>query len=309
MRRTAIDRCAPAALLLALATVQAPAKTVTIEDPDQVTDVACRVRYTCTITLDPDERILDWVAGDTESWQVTGAANITYIKPVAEDVETNVTLVTESGRLYFFLAAEVGDAAIDIHTGVTRPRPEEVEEAAPPPPPHHPRFISRDEVDEYAAAAEAANRSAAEAWEQADASIAAAVDEFRAQYPTLMRFEFRLDRSAASDPFHIEGMWHDGRFTFVRSSAQETPALYEERDGKPSLVNYDLRPDGLMIVGRVLADGWFQIGRKRARWTRLVARQPPVGPPPPPASTTPPQPSAALEPDAAVTDGEEPSVQ
>ena len=58
--------------------------------------------------------------------------------------------------------------------------------------------------------------------------------------------------------------------------------MYESRDGQPSLVNYDLTPDGLYIVRRVLHDGWFQLGKQRANWTRLVERQPAVGPLPRP---------------------------
>ena len=61
-------------------------------------------------------------------------------------------------------------------------------------------------------------------------------------------------------------MWHDGQFTYVRSHAQESPALYELRDGEPALVAYDLSEDGLYIARHVLGDGWLQIGDKRASW-------------------------------------------
>ena len=47
-------------------------------------------------------------------------------------------------------------------------------------------------------------------------------------------------------------MWHDGQFTYLRSHAQESPALYEAVDGDPTLVAYDLTEDGLFIVRRVL---------------------------------------------------------
>ena len=40
------------------------------------------------------------------------------------------------------------------------------------------------------------------------------------------------------------------------------------REGKPSLVVYDLTPDGLYIVNRVLEDGHFRIGKKKAKWRR-----------------------------------------
>ena len=61
-------------------------------------------------------------------------------------------------------------------------------------------------------------------------------------------------------------MWHDGQFTYVRSHAQETPALYEQQDGDPSLVAYDLDQDGLFVVRRLIGDGWFQLGDDRLVW-------------------------------------------
>ena len=67
-------------------------------------------------------------------------------------------------------------------------------------------------------------------------------------------------------------MWHDGRFTYLRSRAQESPAIYELKDGKPSLVAYDLTPEGLYIARHVLGDGWLRIGKKRARWRFDPAR-------------------------------------
>ncbi|MCY3700369.1 MAG: hypothetical protein OXH46_12195, partial [Gemmatimonadetes bacterium] len=64
----------------------------------------------------------------------------------------------------------------------------------------------------------------------------------------------------------VEAMWHDGEFTYLRSRAQESPALYELRDGEPSLVAFDLTEEGLYVARRVLGNGWLQIGDKRADW-------------------------------------------
>ena len=77
---------------------------------------------------------------------------------------------------------------------------------------------------------------------QADAAALAAgeAEAFRADYPTRLEFPYRLEDKARKWPFLVEGMWHDGRFTYLRSSAQESPALYELKDGKPALVAYDL---------------------------------------------------------------------
>ena len=95
---------------------------------------------------------------------------------------------------------------------------------------------------------------------------AAAVEEFRADYPTRLHFVYTLSDRAQEPPFNVEAMWHDGQFTYLRSHAQESPALYEAVDGDPSLVAYDLTEDGLFIVRRRLNSGWLQIGERRATW-------------------------------------------
>ena len=102
-------------------------------------------------------------------------------------------------------------------------------------------------VDAAGLAREEAEAGIAEAREQALAEIEA----FRASYPERLRFEYRLDRSASERPFQVEAMWHDGLFTYLRSHAQESPALYELQDGEPSLVAFDLTEDGLYIARRV----------------------------------------------------------
>ena len=98
-----------------------------------------------------------------------------------------------------------------------------------------------------AAQTDADNRIADTAAEAEDDSEA-----FRANYPMRLKFPYRLEDKAHKWPFLVEGMWHDGQFTYLRSNAQESPALYEEKEGKPSLVAYDLGEDGLYIARHVL---------------------------------------------------------
>ena len=92
-------------------------------------------------------------------------------------------------------------------------------------------------------------------------------EAFRAAYPARLAFEYRLDGDAADRPFLVEAMWHDGQFTYLRSRAQESPALYElpgRRTGARRL-----RPDGgrpLPSPATCWADGWLQIGDKRVSW-------------------------------------------
>ena len=239
------------------------------EAGDRIHRLRARVRHTTLIVLPPGERILDFVVGDSEYWHLTGAANVAYLKPLAEDAATNVALVCESGRIYSFLVSEhaedpthlvfrveSGAEAAGISGGAGRPA-----------------FVARSEVAAYREMAAEAAEAARRAQEQAEAGILEArrqaeaeIEAFRAAYPEWLAFEYRLDRRTSERPFLVEAMWHDGTFTYIRSRAQESPALYEMKDGEPGLVAYDLTEDGLYVARRVLGDGWLQIGDRRAGW-------------------------------------------
>ena len=100
------------------------------------------------------------------------------------------------------------------------------------------------------------------------AAIAAA---WLGEYPGRVQFPYRLEARARLEPFLVEGMWHDGRFTYLRSRAQETPALFELTDGDPALVAYDLYDDGLYVADHVLGPGRLVVGE---RWTEWGDRRP-----------------------------------
>ena len=239
------------------------------EDGDRIHRLRARVRHTTLIVLPAGERILDFVVGDSEYWHLTGAANVAYLKPLAEDAATNVALVCESGRIYSFLVSEHAEDPTHLVFRVEAG----AEAAGMAGGTDGPTFVARSEVAAYREMAAAAAEAARRAQERAEAGIveaheqaASEIEAFRAAYPARLAFEYRLDRRASERPFLVEAMWHDGLFTYIRSRAQESPALYEMKDGEPSLVAYDLTEDGLYVARRVLGDGWLQIGDKRVRW-------------------------------------------
>ena len=246
--------------------------------PDQLVEVRTRTRHTTVLVLPPGENILDFVVGDSDYWHLSGSANLAYLKPLDEKVQTNVALVCESGAIYSFLVKEAPDPHLVVR----------IEAARGAAPAGRPSFVARSTVDDYREMARAAGEAARAAREAADlrsthaeSRAAKAVNRFRASYPGRLSFAYKLDRKAREWPFLVDAMWHDGQFTYLRSRAQESPAIYELKDGKPSLVAYDLTPEGLYIARHVLGDGWLRIGRKRARWrfdpARDFAPAPPQG--------------------------------
>lgn len=238
---------------------------------DEVWRLSTRVRHTTVITLPASENILDFVVGDLDYWHLSGSANVAFLKPTEEGVETNVALVCESGRIYPFLVSESSETPPHLIVRLDDPEPDAAVAAGEA---HRPAFVAADQVASYQAMAQRAANDAAAQRRSADEEIAAAkadadgqVNAFRAEYPTRVRFPYRLQDKAKRWPFLVEGMWHDGQFTYLRSLAQESPALYENKDGQPSLIPYDLTEDGLYVVRRVVGQGWLQIGKQRAGWT------------------------------------------
>ena len=237
--------------------------------PDQIVEVRTKTRHTTVLVLPQGENILDFVVGDSDYWHLSGSANLAYLKPLDEKVQTNVALVCESGTIYSFLVKEAPDPHLVVR----------IEAGRSTAPAGRPAFVARSAVDDYREMARAAGEAARAAREaadlrstQAESRAAEAVNQFRADYPGRLSFAYQLDKKAYEWPFLVDAMWHDGQFTYLRSRAQESPAIYELKDGKPSLVAYDLTPEGLYIARHVLGDGWLRIGKKRARWRFDPAR-------------------------------------
>ena len=271
---------AAAGLLIALPLIAQDGGPVlrVVEAEDQIVAIRAKTRHTTVIVLPATETVLDFVVGDSEYWHLTGAANLAFLKPIAEGVTTNVALVCASGRIYSFLVTE---RKTDPHL-VVRIEAQATGDARISPTGHEPTFVARSQVAAYRQMAESAMQTAKAAQVDADNRIAdvtalaaGETEAFRAEYPTRLEFPYRLEDKARKWPFLVEGMWHDGRFTYLRSRAQESPALYEVKDGKPALVAYDLEEDGLYIARHVLGNGWLQIGKQKVKW-RFTA--PEVGP-------------------------------
>ena len=189
----------------------AGASVLQVQDaPDQIITVTTRIRHTTVIQLPASENILDFVVGDSEYWHLTGAANLAFLKPIGEGVNTNVALVCESGRIYSFLVAE-RDAPphVIVRVGANP-------DTATPAGAAVPAFVARSRVAEYQLMAEQSREAVQIAQIEAEAQIAAMrqdataqVDEFRATYPTRLQFPYALDDKAA--PLALSGARHVAR--------------------------------------------------------------------------------------------------
>ena len=206
-----------------------------------------KIRYTTMILLPEGEEILDVVCGDRDFWVISAAQNIAHVKPAKEGASTNLNLVTSSGAVYSFLLTESKQVLPDLKVYVA---------ADPNTPRGQPKYYSATQVT----ALQAELTQARAALEEATVRTTEAVSTFRQQYPG--RLEFAYGTPKYERPFFVRSIWHDGEFTYIKAEARELPALYEVKDGQPSLVNFQVQ-QGTYVVPKVLERGYLALGKER----------------------------------------------
>jgi type IV secretion system protein VirB9 len=206
-----------------------------------------RVRYTTMIVLPEGEEILDVICGDKDFWVISATHNLAHVKPAKEGAASNLNLVAASGSVYSFLLNEHANTAPDLKVYVKADP-----DAAPP----KPRFFSAAEVDRLQIELSVA-RAAVEAEQRRGKEALAAQQE---QYPTQLKFVYASPKYMK--PFYVRAIWHDGQFTFLQTDAKELPALYELKDGKAAVVNFQVH-NGTYVVPKVIDQGYLALGNAR----------------------------------------------
>ena len=232
--------------------------------------ITTRVRHVSTVVLPATETIVDVVAGDGEYWDVSASAHLAFIRPLIEGAESNLVILTATGAVIPIIVVERRDAPVD---GVIRLGPATVPGTRP--------------VLASVAAVAAAERRAADAWEAvasaeagaaerlaaARASTQADLDAGREAYPRRLQFEYRwglVEPRVA--PWLVEGMWHDGERTYLRTRAA-SPVLYEWVDGTLAPVTVATVVDGVVyVVSRVLGRGELDVAGERLPWSVATRR-------------------------------------
>jgi type IV secretion system protein VirB9 len=226
------------------------ARTVKYAAQD-IIPIRAKIRFTSLIVLPANEKILDFVVGDKDFWVVEGVQNFCYVKPAKQGSNTNLTLITAAGNVYSLLLTEIGDAADPDLKVFIEPTDNTMLQAIKGPP----KFVSASEVD------------AAKAVSQQETSKAKeAQDTFRSEYPIKgLQFDYKFKQD--EKPFFVTAIYHDDKFTYIRSAAQEKPTLYEIKDGAPNLINFELQ-SGVYVIPKILDRGYLVIGKHRLDFER-----------------------------------------
>jgi type IV secretion system protein VirB9 len=251
-----------AALFAAPAAPARTARTVQYHARDLVA-VRARVRFTTLIGLPDAEEIVEATCGDKEFWIVNAHGSMAYVKPARPGGETNLNLLTASGRVYTFLLSEVSDAkGVEPDLAVYL-EPEDSLGLAPAP--VGAKYVLAGQLDDFRAQAEIAREDLRKATQTARAQLEDGLTTFRTAYPLSLQFPYRATLNRP--PFFLRAIFHDGRMTYIQAHATELPALYELKDGAANLVNFDVR-NGIYVVPKVLDSGYLMLGKKHLVFTR-----------------------------------------
>ena len=217
--------------------------------PNDIVNVHGKMSYTTLIQLPATEKILDAATGDKDFWIVDTVGNYCFVHPAKAGIHSSLDLITDKGSVYSFTLDEAGSGDPDLKVVVEPSDPSLLASANGPG-----KFVSAGEVE--AARAQA---------QMAQARAATAVEQFRAEYPIkALKFDYTFHNES---PFDVSAIYHDDKFTYIKSSAAEKFSIYELKDGKPDLITFQLQ-DGTYIIPTVVDKGYLQIGKHKLDFER-----------------------------------------
>jgi len=243
------------------------ARTVKYSQQD-IIPVRAKLRFSTLIVLPQNEDILDFATGDKEFWIINGTHNLCYVHPAQAGIHSNLNLITASGHVYSFLLNEVSNdpnAVPDLKLFV---EPKEGTVVAGELPLRG--YVRATESEAYKKELDTARAQASEQVRAAKAEAEQQVGKFRADYQSKLQFDYNVDAKASREPFLVSVIYHDDAFTYIKCAAREKPTLYEVKDGKPSLINFQLA-NGVYIVPKILNAGYLAVGKKRVVFARRTS--------------------------------------
>ena len=232
------------------------ARTVQYHTQD-IIPIHSKVNFTTLITLPASEEILDAAVGDKDFWIVDVVHNFVFVHPAKKNIESNLNLITNKGNIYSFTLTDISGTATPTDLKVIVQPADQSSIIAST---GAIQFVPAEQV---AATTQAATQVVAAVKQQA----VEAVDAYKASYPSklVLDYSFKKDR----DPFYIAAIYHDDKFTYLKVDPknQEKFAIYEIKDGKPDLINYDLK-DGVYIITHIVDKGYVRVGKKQLDFER-----------------------------------------
>ena len=243
-------------------------RSVTVTEAETPPVIRAGLLQSTLILLPAEEKIATVFGGDTVDWVFDGghvASRFISIKPKLANTSTDIHIVSDHGNEYTLQLQEIssdGDAHFDSKVFIVPG-----DKAAKDRLTDLPVFVPAAELEkakQEAVAAKAAQTAELKAEE-------AKAETYRSQYPGSLHFDFTWDDKKGKE-LGLQQIWHDDKFTYLRGHFQETPALYELKDKKGSLINFDYNA-GLYTVPKQLGNGYLTIGKQRVDFHRIDGKE------------------------------------
>ena len=243
-------------------------RTLSVSDTEQPPVILTGQLQATLIVLPAEEKVATVFGGDTVNWVFNGghvASRFISVKPKTAGSSTDLHIVSDHGNEYTLQLREVS-ADADPHFDskvLIAPGDQTGKDRLAA----MPVFVPAAELEK--AKADAATAKAAQGAELK--AEAAKAEQYRSEYPATLHFDYTWDRRKG-DELGLQQVWHDGKFTYLRGRFQETPALYEVKDGQPSLINFDFA-GGLYTVPKEIAHGYLTIGKKKVQFDQTMGKK------------------------------------
>jgi type IV secretory pathway VirB9-like protein len=216
---------------------------------NDIVSVRAKMRYTTLIQLPSTENILEVATGDKDFWIIDTVGNYCFLHPAKEGIHSNLNLITDKGSVYSFTLDDVEAGEPDLKVVIEPSDPSSLAAAS-----GVSKLVPASDIDAVRAQAQLAQGHAA-----------ALVEQFRSEYPTqALKFDYSFHDEK---PFDVSAIFHDDKFTYIRSSAAEKFSVYELKDSKPDLITFQLK-DGTYVLPTVVDRGYLEIGKHRLAFQR-----------------------------------------
>jgi len=216
---------------------------------NDIVSIRARMRYTTLIQLPATEKILEVATGDKDFWIIDAVGNYCFLHPAQAGIHSDLNLITDKGNVYSFTLNDDETADPDLKVVIEPSDPSSLAAAD-----GATKWVSASEVAAAQARAQLAQQHAADA-----------VEQFRADYPTqALKFDYSYHDES---PFDVSAIYHDDKFTYIKSSAPEKFSIYELKDGKPDLITFQLQ-NGTYVIPTVVDKGYLEIGKHKLNFER-----------------------------------------
>jgi type IV secretory pathway VirB9-like protein len=233
-----------------LSAQEVTARTVQYHSQD-IVPIRAKLKYTTLIQVPATEKIMEAATGDKDFWVVDVVGNFCFVHPAKAGISSNLNLITDKGNIYSFTLQDVSNSSVPPDLKVLVQPADQSSIVASSGPAQYVPATQLDQSKQQLAALQT--------------HVGQAVDEYKSAYQSKLTFDYHF--KANEKPFDIQSIYHDDKFTYIKTNAPEKFSVYEMKDGKPNLISYDLR-EGTYIIPKVMDSGYVELGKQKMEFSR-----------------------------------------